>query len=174
MEFWPNSAEGWSTLAANLVTVVGAIALTIIVRVNLRLLVYWQRRAVQTAELQASAVKSHGEGVRPSDATKVILSTILTWSNAHDRYKDGIPFDEYSRLNGRQRREYALWVARLLSAFDLVLLDVAASKSREVQATLKAEIAKHASLLEKYRFAEHRYAMSPLLTALVQEALSGR
>jgi nitrate/nitrite-specific signal transduction histidine kinase len=170
-QFWPATAESWSALAANIVTVVGAITLVAVVQINLSLIVYWQRRAASAKEAAAS-LQDHAyrAAPRPANATLAILNAALEWKDAHTLYKDGLSPSEVGKLNERQRVEYDLWVSRLLAAFDLVLLDVNARSAADVQATIKGEIAKHSAILRtSWPFWRLRFPVSPLLQALIRE-----
>jgi hypothetical protein len=171
--FWPVTAEGWSTLLANGVAVIGAITLIVVVQLNLSLVVYWQRRASQAGEAAATLQDlAYAKGPRPADATIAILNAALDWKDSHSRYKNGLPPDEVRQLNDRQRVEYDLWVSRLLAAFDLVLLDVNARDAADVQATIKNEIARHAAILRtRWPLKLIRFPVSPLLQGLIREQL---
>jgi hypothetical protein len=169
--FWPTTAEGWSTFAANGVTILGAITLVVVVNISFGIVIYWQRRSALANEaaltLQDHAYKA---APRPSDATLAILNAVLDWRSAHARYKDGLSPEAVRALNRRQRQEYDLWVSRLLAAFDLILLDTNAKGASDVQATIKSEIAKHAAILRTpWPFLFVRFPVSPLLLGIIRD-----
>lgn len=131
-------AVSWTTIGANIATMLGVVGIGIILQLNLNLSLRWQRRIVRNQELAAFNAET---GIPMSEGTRDLLNRVLTWS-------DKAPF---ARGSDKVTDEYREYVSRLIALFDLVLMDEAQRHNPATHAKIAEVLARHGAVLDEAR-----------------------